>query len=934
MSYAELYKNNKILSDKGGICMPADRELIKVGSFDEKFKNLLRDYYSYGLGQQNDTKEVPKTTKATQDIDRNRLSNIFRDDMKWENTEEKVSLITSKYSQEMKENPFHKVYHFCKYKSEDLTFFFHTMAGLSDQLCVNQKAFEILKSNKEREGQTEKFGEAFDDAYAHLQKGDCKKSAYKTSDLICFYPKVLAVNGKTANDNNNNKKYNLKLEELNSLGVIRQVQKIGKKGGKGDRRWNIDGLLTMKNLLDEGAKIDKNFKFHLQCLLDFYSKYYIFGEIGVFLMDRIRINMESPFRLKHEHYMQALNDYNCIDLLYAIEEGKWCRIRYKNGINKEETELLCYPIELRVGFRNGRESLVYYEPFKECYTTMRVEFIESVSCCADEQVRQALQTYSEHYTDELLDMEIQNAKNSMQYSWGMSTTVGQMKNAKLPVTQCTVKLRISFDPKTESFIIARLKRECRFGTVIVNNESGYVDFEVSVSDAGELIPWVRSFYSRIIFCEGIPEDRFVLKNDVEMMAKAIQPIMVPSVNDKMIHMKMSQSWQKEKWKIPDEIQDILPTGEKSWNHNRIFHEMFSAHYYIMSEALMQKFFESMEDGNGKQKTNSQIVNEAIRRCEKQMGENTGYNINGEIKKTLDDPKYGFVIQNIQGKDREKQIFYECTKKVPKASSVSFYRDIIPLSQVEKRWLLSVLDDSKAGYFLSKEEINFVQNCIQNSNLQKNMDFNITALPMQYITCFDRYHIKDDRQEQRYVMQLAAAIITSETLLIQYMTVGGKKKVGSYNPIILEFSKDHNRFQGYFEHSETKRIAIFNLANIQSIKETKEKFNSEETRRNLRKYLDGQCQYTEIEFSNERNTADRILTEFAPWKKKCMYDKTKGIYRLRIDYQKSDWLDLVIRLMGYGPAIRFTKADDPVYLEVWKRVENQRKQLCGCETLRK
>ena len=47
-------------------------------------------------------------------------------------------------------------------------------------------------------------------------KKDLKKKEYKTSDLINFYPKILEVKGKTANDNNINKKYNLKLQELSS----------------------------------------------------------------------------------------------------------------------------------------------------------------------------------------------------------------------------------------------------------------------------------------------------------------------------------------------------------------------------------------------------------------------------------------------------------------------------------------------------------------------------------------------------------------------------------------------------------------------------------------------------------------------------------------------------------------------------------------------
>ena len=210
-------------------------------------------------------------------------------------------------------------------------------------------------------------------------------------------------------------------------------------------------------------------------------------------------------------YMQALNDYNCIDLLYAIEQGKWCRIQYKHGMNGEKIELLCYPIEIRVGFRNGRESLVYYEPFKECYTTLRLEFIESIYYCEDQEIRQVLQKYDERYTNEFIDMEIENARRSIKNSWGISTTVGQQKNAMTPAILHKVKMRIAFDPKMEGFIRRRLQRECRLGQVVVNETEGYIDFEVEVTDAGELIPWVRSFYCRIISCEGIPEDRFEMK---------------------------------------------------------------------------------------------------------------------------------------------------------------------------------------------------------------------------------------------------------------------------------------------------------------------------------------------------------------------------------------------------------------------------------------
>ena len=653
----------------------------------------------------------------------------------------------------------------------------------------------------------------------------------------------------------------------------------------------------------------------------------------------------SPFRLKHEHYMQALNDYNCIDLLYAIEQGKWCRIQYKHGMNGEKIELLCYPIEIRVGFRNGRESLVYYEPFKECYTTLRLEFIESIYYCEDQEIRQVLQKYDERYTNEFIDMEDRKRGSTLiKNSWGISTTVGQQKNAMTPAILHKVKMRIAFDPKMEGFIRRRLQRECRLGQVVVNETEGYIDFEVEVTDAGELIPWVRSFYCRIISCEGIPEDRFEMKKDVEMMLQRIKPDYEEKRKDLSSSMISQLKLQKDRWQIPNEIQTVFPKGTPAQIHSKIFHEIFSARYYIIAESLMQKYRYNMSgDSFAEEKRNKQIIRAAVRKCEKQIGDNTGRNINGDVKALLEDPQYGFVIKKENSKESvndrkhsEKYNFYELTGKILDMEEPAFYKDIIPLSEIEKRWLLSVLDDSKVDYFLNREEINAVKKSIQENVFtdktfyDKAEHIHMEVLPMKYVKCFDQYHIQDNRKEKEYVMMLAKAIIDRKTVFIRYHTLTGEIKEGNYNPILLEFSKDHNRFQGYFEISKTNKIVIFNLSNIQNVEDTEEKFDIEQAKMNLQNYLNWQGLSTEIQFSDEKNTADRILTELAPWKKKCTYDKNSGIYQLKIDYQKSDQLDLVIRLMGYGSTIQFKKEDDPIYIETKRRLECQLKHMAENE----
>ena len=60
---------------------------------------------------------------------------------------------------------------------------------------------------------------------------------------------------------------------------------------------------------------------------------------------------------------------------------------------------------------------------------------------------------------------------------------------------------------------------------------------------------------------------------------------------------------------------------------------------------MQKYRYNMSgDSFAEEKRNKQIIRAAVRKCEKQIGENTGRNINGDVKALLEDPQYGFVIK--------------------------------------------------------------------------------------------------------------------------------------------------------------------------------------------------------------------------------------------------------------------------------------------------
>ena len=370
--------------------MATHKELITAGKFDEKFKRALLDYYSYGfkcLGSFDAKKH------QTISEDWLRLNRIIADYMKWSEDRNDV-MFASEDSQSMDSNPFHRIYRFCKYNPLTYpAYFLHTMAALS-------KSFHLR-------GSVDVLG-LDDDLRMHLEDVIERQEDLKTSDLLCFYTEKLAPSV----GDDRNKTPNNRLADLERLGLVTCRQKGGAKGGKGDRRWSLP-LFTIGTILDAGNKVSKNFEHHLHSALDFFSKYYLLGEVGTFILDRIYSDDVSPFRFKHEYFMQALNDFNIADLLYAIEHNKWCKIKYRHGIRNAERDILCYPLEIRISNMNGREFLMCYEPFKRSYTALRIEFVDAIEYFDDSKVKRILAQTGYHPLPETVDTDISNARESL-----------------------------------------------------------------------------------------------------------------------------------------------------------------------------------------------------------------------------------------------------------------------------------------------------------------------------------------------------------------------------------------------------------------------------------------------------------------------------------------------------------------------------------------
>lgn len=955
----------------------ATHEYIAVRSFNSSFKNTLRDYYTYGFKSKEEFKNYNNNY--------GRLNNLLHDYMKWSDSEEKVTFATCD-SQSMDSNPFHRVYRFCgAVKAEYLSTLFHTEAALDRTFRVNgwdnmddeswekfsksveqtlismgmeknvisklltsrniDELLEIAKEKKLLNDQVYLIQKVFQDAL-----GYSAKSILKTSDLVRYCSQNLGIQagGKkrdTINKNANNRldklravgvlqcrqrdigytfteeqiKFFLKAipndvtEHLKSKGMLSEVEKALKNyasNKSGDRNWYLSGL-TIGRIIKEGCKQNSNFEKHLQRAIDFYSKTFLFSEIGMFLQDRIGNHYVSQFRIKHEYYMHSLNDFNAIDLMAAIENKEWCLISYMR--DNRNTQILCYPIELRISSTTGREYLMYYEPFRKSCSSLRLEFIESIVYYHDKFVKTCLVDY---YSDDDIDIEhnLNRAKLLMNYTWGVSTGVVQEKNVEeLNSIFKEVFLRIFYDSNTDYYILNRIYRESRIGTIIVNEEEKYIDFSVIVADVCEVIPFIRSFYSRVLACSGYDKEVFSIEQDIRDSAGvALKNELVRNKSDSV----------KEIWHVDEKILQKLGKGRNANEHEKLFNEIFSVYYRVFAAIFGKICYEN------KLYTKKEMIalcTETIKEFQDEFGTEVLWKAHakGRVFWELLE-KGGFLVPCFENGEKKYRSKY-CT-----LSEVNIYRDNLPLSEVEIRWLKTIVEDGKIQYFLDEKEILALKLILS--------DFAIDIKPffMHAVNYYDRYKFPEKKEwkESSVLNPILDAIAKKHVIKITYMSNGENLRTQDYKPIVVEYSKRDNRFVGYFLSCREKEgLKEYPLAQIVSVGQVfkdgsgeNKTFDMNEAKKKFEEYKAKQQTSVELEFSDNLNLVDRILNEFSPWDKRCEFDAESGIYHLTISYPKKDGKDMAIRLLSYGSAIRFVDKDHVLAKVVQGKLRTQMQRM--------
>lgn len=232
--------------------------------------------------------------------------------------------------------------------------------------------------------------------------------------------------------------------------------------------------------------------------LDFFSEVSPCGVVGSFLLDKQSCKNKN-FLFKHHYITGAIDSEVLADIFLAMKRK--CRITATNHSRRSDTpnEISVVPLRVFISTQNGRQHLLAYDTHYKVIRSYRVDYLSDIkigdACAEFDNVRSML-------------------SNMQKNIWGVS--LNRSKDSKNEPEHIEFTVRVE---DNEEYIFRRLYREKRVGNIEKLDENTY-KFSADIYDSSEIIPWIRTFISRITeldFSNKAIQQRF--KNDLEEMYK-------------------------------------------------------------------------------------------------------------------------------------------------------------------------------------------------------------------------------------------------------------------------------------------------------------------------------------------------------------------------------------------------------------------------------
>lgn len=216
----------------------------------------------------------------------------------------------------------------------------------------------------------------------------------------------------------------------------------------------------------------------LEDAVKFFSESPEFGVVGNSILKTAGLSNDI-FLNKHNYIVHTLEDIVLLDLLKIMEEKHFALItNFGRGGKASETEGV--PLSIYSSSQTGRRYAVMYLPKYKRFNSFRLDYIKSVQ-------KLGICTEYDEYADKLSRCE----KKCFGVSFGERSGEG---------AGGTFRMVLAINEETEGFVLERLEREKRCGSVRKIGDDLY-EYTAEVFDINEMMSWVKTFIGRIVSAE-------------------------------------------------------------------------------------------------------------------------------------------------------------------------------------------------------------------------------------------------------------------------------------------------------------------------------------------------------------------------------------------------------------------------------------------------
>ena len=228
-------------------------------------------------------------------------------------------------------------------------------------------------------------------------------------------------------------------------------------------------------------------------VIDFFSEAAPCGVVGSFLQEKQEPH-RSFFSFKHHYITQAIDSDILAVLFDAIRQGRYITADNLGRHSAVARTVRLVPLKIYISAQNGRQNLIAYHEKANRLNSYRLDYMSNV------RIEEPCERFGS------LRESFHKAEAHM---WGVNC---RWSTKRLEHVEFEVRVGAE-----EQYIVQRLEREKRCGQVEKIDEHHY-RYCADVFDTNEMLPWIRTFLSRITkmnFSNRTVENRF--KDDVREM---------------------------------------------------------------------------------------------------------------------------------------------------------------------------------------------------------------------------------------------------------------------------------------------------------------------------------------------------------------------------------------------------------------------------------